>query len=504
LVLKASAVVQFQGTIKGLFMASIISLFLVSVSLAASSHLSPVSYGPVNPGSPSMAYEFQEGELGNIRSLDREGRGADGKLAQLSPTEHIRRAGIYLENRAFAEARAHFQALLERYPEDVNVPAALYGIGRSYSQVRGYSESLPYYERVARDYSQAKEGREGLYQLAAALLRLGRAEEAAARYREYVERFPAGERADFAHLNVIDSLREAGRPLEAISWIARTRQRYSGTPVATNALFARLRLDVSGGDWPHAIQTADELRTHAYSRKVLTTPDEVAYLRAYSLDRAGRTEEALNAYLSIPDRVDSYYGGLATARLAAINNASRREAVNARAARVRAQINSTAGLYPALYREAILREAGRRKVDPRLVLAIMRQESGFKPRAKSPAAARGLLQLTIDTASRYAAHVGLNNLRDEDLYRPETSILLGSEYLADLSRQFPDLPEAVAASYNGGEDNVARWVKRARQSDPGVFTAEVGFDETKNYVYKVMANYRAYRELYTADLRPRR
>jgi soluble lytic murein transglycosylase len=235
----------------------------------------------------------------------------------------------------------------------------------------------------------------------------------------------------------------------------------------------------------------------------MTTPDEVAYLRAFSLERAGRKDEAVNAYLSIPDRADSYYGGLATTRLNALSDASEREAVNARAARVRAQINSTANLYPAMYRETILREANRRKIDPRLVLAIMRQESGFKPRAKSPAAARGLLQLTIDTASRYAAHVGLNNLRDEDLYRPETSILLGSEYLADLSRMFEDLPEAVAASYNGGEDNVARWFNRADQRDPGVFTAEVGFEETKNYVFKVMANYRAYRELYTADLRPR-
>ena len=133
----------------------------------------------------------------------------------------------------------------------------------------------------------------------------------------------------------------------------------------------------------------------------------------------------------------------------------------------------------------------------------MRQESGFRPRAKSPAAARGLLQLTIETATKYAAHVGLNNLQDEDLYRPETSILLGSEYIAELSRMFPDSPEAIVASYNGGEDSVARWIKRARQHDPGVFTAEVGFDETKAYVNKVMANYRAYKQLYTADLRRR-
>ena len=67
-------------------------------------------------------------------------------------------------------------------------------------------------------------------------------------------------------------------------------------------------------------------------------------------------------------------------------------------------------------------------------------------------------------------------------------------------RLFPGLLEPVAASYNGGEDNVARWITRAGRQDPGVFTAEVGFDETKGYVQKVMSNYRVYRRLYTADL----
>jgi soluble lytic murein transglycosylase len=63
--------------------------------------------------------------------------------------------------------------------------------------------------------------------------------------------------------------------------------------------------------------------------------------------------------------------------------------------------------------------------------------------------------------------------------------------------------EPVAASYNGGEDNVARWLARAGRKDPGVFTAEVGFDETKGYVQKVMSNYRVYRRLYTSDLNRR-
>jgi len=65
------------------------------------------------------------------------------------------------------------------------------------------------------------------------------------------------------------------------------------------------------------------------------------------------------------------------------------------------------------------------------------------------------------------------------------------------------LSEAIAASYNGGEDNVARWLARTNQNDEGIFAAEVGFTESKNYVFKVMAYYRAYRQLYDANLKRR-
>jgi soluble lytic murein transglycosylase len=446
----------------------------------------------------------EEDALAGVRGLDRAGRASGTGLAQLSPSEHLRRAALYMTNRAFAEARAHWQALLERYPNDPNVPAALYGIGRSYFQARQYAESLPWFERLARDYAQTKDGREGLYSLAAALLRAGRAAEAVERYRQYTLQFPQGERIEGAYLNVIDGLREAGRPSEAVQWITLTRERFRGTATDTNAQFARLRLDVAGGDWRQAVETADRLRTAPFMSGVLTSASEIAYLRAYSLERAGRTEEAINAYLAIPDGLDSYYGELATRRLLAIRSAAGRAALTDRINRVNAAISrGGTELYPAPYRETIVRAATKRGLDPRLVLAIMRQESNFRTRAKSQAAARGLLQLTIDTATRYATRAGITNLQEMELYRPETNILIGSEYLAELTRLFPDQPEAVAASYNGGEDNVARWLKRAGQKDAGVFAAEVGFTETKDYVFKVMSNYRAYRQLYTRDLRPK-
>jgi soluble lytic murein transglycosylase-like protein len=443
----------------------------------------------------------RDNSLEAVRRADRATRGAEGKLDQLSAEEHLRRANIYMSNRAFEEARAHWQALIERYPNDVNVPAAINGIGRSYFQSRFYEQSLPFFERVARDYPQTKDGREGLNSSAAALLRMGRALDSAARYREYTERYPSGERIESAYLNIVDSLREAGKPQEAINWIARIRQKFAGTATETNAQFARLRLDVAEGDWQHAVLAADELRRMSLVQKdVMTNYAEVSYLRAYSLERARRTEEAINSYLAIPDTAESYYGWLATTRLLSLVDASRRPLIAARASRARTEIVNSDALYPAPYREALMRAAASRRLDPRLLLAIMRQESQFRPRAKSLAAARGLLQLTIDTATKYATRAGLKNLQEDDLYRPDASITVGSEYLSDLTRIFPNLPEAVIASYNGGEDNVARWVKRARQSDAGVFTSEIGFAETKNYVFKVMANYRAYRQLYTAEL----
>src|SRR5256714_5228732 len=175
--------------------------------------------------------------LTTVRRQDRDARNARGVMTRLSPEEHLRRAAIYLANRAFDEAREHWQALITYYPDDPRVAPALLGIGRSYFQGRRYQEAYAAYDRLAREYPTTKDGREGLNFSAASLLRLGRTSEAADRYIQYINRFPDGERIDTAHLNAIDTLREAGRIQEALTWVTRTRQRFAGTSTATNALF---------------------------------------------------------------------------------------------------------------------------------------------------------------------------------------------------------------------------------------------------------------------------
>jgi len=133
----------------------------------------------------------------------------------------------------------------------------------------------------------------------------------------------------------------------------------------------------------------------------------------------------------------------------------------------------------------------------------MKQESTFRPGIKSPAGARGLLQLVYDTALKYNKAAGFPNLQPDDLYAPSTNIAVGTEYLAELKDEFGGLYEAIAASYNGGEDNATRWLNRSRPKEAGIFTSEIGFAETKAYVGKVMNNYRVYQTLYDENLRPR-
>lgn len=477
-----------------------ISILALAATLSASA-LPPLTASFANLLLPVGVQGNSDAALVTVRRQDRVARNAKGAMTRLSPEEHLRRAAIYLANRAFEEAREHWQALISYYPNDPRVAPALLGMGRSYFQGRRYAEAYGTYDRLAREYPGTKDGREGLNFSAASLLRLGRTSEAADRYIQYINRFPDGERIDTAHLNAIDTLREAGRIQEALSWVTRTRQRFASTPTATNALFGQLRLEISESNWAKAITTADELSRESFQKGVATSPSEVAYLKAYSLERAGRQAQAYRAYMAVPGGMDSYYGWLATDHLASVADGRSRGFAGNRIEIVKAQIDQVSDRYPIPYRQIIISAAKARKLDPRLVLALIKQESVFRPQAKSPAGARGLLQLTIDAAQKYAAHAGMASVEENQLYQPETSIRLGSEYLAELATMFPNLPEAVAASYNGGEDNVARWVRRAKQKDAGVFTSEVGFDETKAYVQKVMNNYRVYQQLYTADLK---
>lgn len=440
----------------------------------------------------SFGYAQQsDAALRRAMSDDATNRDSSGKLQTLPAAVHLARAEAYSSNRMFPQAREHWQKVFENYPDDAGTSKALFGTARSYMWEKDYAKAVEWFDKLTASYLSTKDGREGLAFKGASLVRLGKNLEAAEVYEQYTVMFPEGERIESAHLNIIDAYREAGKYEEANKWVDKTAARFAGKPAEVNALHARLRMELYRENWKAASDAADVLLSGKSFAGAMTGSDEVKYLKAVALQKVGNKSAAAAAYSSIG--TGTYYGGLAEDKKMTIGVKTTGSSASAKSYTD----------YPVTYRTELLQSAKKFKVDPRFVLAIMKQESSFRANAKSPAGARGLLQLVYDTAMKYNKAAGYSNLHPDDLYDPATNIAIGTAYIGDLKNQFSGLYEAIAASYNGGEDNAARWLNRTKPKDPGIFAAEVGFAESKAYVFKVMNNYRVYRDLYTEDLNRR-
>ncbi len=134
-------------------------------------------------------------------------------------------------------------------------------------------------------------------------------------------------------------------------------------------------------------------------------------------------------------------------------------------------------------------------VDRALVYALMRQESGFNPRAKSKDGARGLMQLMPRTASYVAGERFRGNERRR-LFDPQLNIDLGQRYVSYLLQH-----EAVqgdlfrlAAAYNGGPGNLGKWDRKTSyDNDPLLFIESLPSRETRLFIERVLTNLWVYR-----------
>ncbi len=575
-----------------------------------------------------------------VRQLD----ALDNKSPTLSEAEHALRASIYQFNRDFAGARIHYQAVIDRFPQGATVPNAIFQIARGLYNEAKYDDAVKLFQKVFDSYPQSSTARDAVGFLGSSYVRMKRTDDAVAAYKLLIDKFPDNPSPERAYLNIIDALHEAGRYPEALNWAQQARARFKNDLGGALALFAQLRIHMAQGSWATVVRDAEELSklSDLGGTRVPggTNTVEVNFLRAFALEQLGRNEDAIDAYLTIPDGRNEYYGTRATQRLLALaaNEKSRslvqmrlnallnqsktaslagqhdqartaaqsslrltndpqtraealrilKVAYNAlpnyrlpsfvklsllkqepepgshhalanslmllllydeaipeflaarkasggvdedytvallslrggipnRSVRFAEQVWKTVPadylvelaprelaelLYPAPFRESLLKHAASRNVDPRFVLSIARQESRFQAEAKSIAAARGMMQFIASTANEIAAQIKLQNFNQDDLYNPDTAILFGSQYLANLFGQFPNQPQAVAGSYNGGADNLARWIARSRANEADRYVPEIGFTQTKDYVYKVMANFWTYQRLYDAQLAP--
>jgi len=152
--------------------------------------------------------------------------------------------------------------------------------------------------------------------------------------------------------------------------------------------------------------------------------------------------------------------------------------------------------YPLAYWELVQQKAQERELDPHLILALIRQESLFDARARSPATALGLMQLIPPTAARVAKQLGLPAPSQEKLFDPELNVALGTQYLKDLLARYSNNWFKAIAAYNAGEAAVDRWEREIATDDIEEFVERIPYIETRGYVKLVLRNHRIYKRLY--------
>lgn len=139
--------------------------------------------------------------------------------------------------------------------------------------------------------------------------------------------------------------------------------------------------------------------------------------------------------------------------------------------------------------------------------SLIRQESSFRPDAKSPAGAMGLMQLLPSTGAEIARDIRIKDFQSPDsLLMPEINIKIGSVYLTRLIKNFGGNVPLALAAYNAGPGRMRRWLSARKDLGPIEGTAssspdveiwldELPWEETSFYVKSILRNWMVYRLL---------
>lgn len=374
---------------------------------------------------------------------------------------------------------------------------------------------------------------------ALAVLRMARTDVhlAAARWQEIEEPFPVGLRATvWGRLALAAAL--SHQP-ETADWFDRAEK--LGARFDDEQYAWRIRASLRAGDWPGVEQATSRL-----PEKLASQPEWI-YWRGRALAALGRREEAQELYRQIAGQ-PHFYGILASEALgqrpnlpprAAPLSAAERRAAESHPLLVRAlaliraelrnegvrewnwalsgmsdrQLLAAADFarrnevidraintadrtqaehdyqlrYPTPFIAQVeprVREVG---LDPAWVYGLMRQESRFIMDAKSSAGAKGLMQLMPATAKWVAKKIGLASYQPGKVTEMDTNVILGTNYLRLVLDGLDGHPVLATAAYNAGPGRARQW-RADRPLEGAIYAETIPFNETRDYVKKVMAN----------------
>jgi soluble lytic murein transglycosylase len=446
--------------------------------------------------------------VGNAHRKERRHRKAIAALAPFvarCPTHPLRPQAMYVMGYSQSVVDVPngirtYEALARDYPTHAFADDALFFAGELYARSDQTRAALELFEKIASRYASGNFAAEALFQLG--WLHRERAEpDEAARAFHRLEQSANAEhenqlRARYWRARVLEEMKDGAS-------LALYRRLVTEDPTTWYGLLARSRLgpEVTIGGNDCALKTCASPAEWPIEAGPLAT--DPRFLAGVELLRMG-LPEAAGELMRIDRRALPPDAARLLMDVFALAGHARRAAVVARAAlgqHLRGGVDGRSlkvweAVYPMPFRNLVEKHAAKSKVDPDLVQALMREESRFNMRARSPTGALGLTQLMPRTARQVAGALKMGGVSEESLFRPEVNIKLGATYLGMLLAELGgSVPHAVAA-YNAGPHAVRRWLRVRGGAELDAWVEEIPFAETRSYVKRVLASYSAYQLVY--------
>ncbi len=400
---------------------------------------------------------------------------------------------IYWNRHDNARAFEYFKNVLEKYPASAYVDRAQYASADIHEYFGRKDEAIELYSNVQKQFPKSQVRDDAAWRLAWLYYRNGELQLAQATFRallaqskngpfatasiywqariaeklaepeiakQLLRKIVNGGAESYYQALSLRGLERLGAPVEETK-LMRPASNYDPDPsVDADVMFHLSRARELGALSLHSLAVAelDEIERRANGRNRL----QPLLMREYFLNQAYGRSLALASRLPVSQAERNYYR------------------------------------YPLAYWNSVQEKTQERGIDPYLVLALIRQESLFNARARSPAAALGLMQLIAPTAARVAKQIGLPAPSQEKLFEPELNLTLGTQYLKDLLERYSNNWFKAVAAYNAGEAAVDRWEKEILTDDIEEFVERIPYVETRGYVKLVLRNHRIYKQLYEA------
>ena len=154
-------------------------------------------------------------------------------------------------------------------------------------------------------------------------------------------------------------------------------------------------------------------------------------------------------------------------------------------------------LYPLYYTDLLQKHTTKYEIDPLFVASMIREESRYNADIVSYAGAIGLMQIMPANGPEFASRLKIPRFSTKMLYNPDINIQMGTWYMKSLMNQFDNNHALVAGAYNGGPGRMRRWIKAKQIPDLDEFIEDIGIDQTRRHIKKVIDSYIIYQQLYS-------